>query len=1132
MRRRPQRQVAAEQHHHQHRSPTHSPSREISSRNPEAIRIELLGGFRLRVGSRVIDDNEWRLKKAKSLVKLLALSAAHRLHREQVMEMLWPDLEPHAAANNLHQILHTLRRSLEPSALTRSSAAPASSGYLLLRDDQLTLCPDSPLWVDVEAFEEAAITARHTSREPGAYQAAIDLYAGELLPEDRYEVWVEERRAHLRELYLSLLMELASLLEERGEVEEAIEALGRVVSQEPTHEGAYVGLMRLHALLGKRREALSQYERLSGALIKKFGTEPEAATTRLQQEIWAGTFPQPESLPAGLPAQQQEERAEEVRFAAGASPRRRHNLPAALSSFVGREREILEVKRALAMTRLLTLTGTGGSGKTRLALEVAKNLVGAYPDGVWLVELAGLSEENLVPQTIAGALRVQEQPGQPLPETLAEALRSKKMLLILDNCEHLIEAVARMLDVLLGSCQHLRVLATSREALDLAGEVRWPVPPLSAPTSEDALTAEELEGYESARLFVERASNRRPGSVTTTENARAVAQICRQLEGVPLAIELAAARVGTLSVEQISERLEDSLNLLTGGGRTVVPRQQTLRGALDWSHELLDEHERNLFRKLSAFMGGWTLGAAEVVGSGGDIKEGDVLELLSNLVDKSLVVAEATKEGGVRYRMLEPVRKYAREKLKEGGETDAIQRRHAEFFLEVAEEAEPKLRGPEQGEWLERLETDHDNLRVDLRWLLEHERPEMVLRLAGALWRFWYARGYLGEGRQWLEEALALSGEATALRARVLNGAGHLAWAQGDLEQAATLREEGLKLSRQMGDKAGVAASLNGLSFVARMRGEYLAARSLAQRALAIHRELSDRWGIGLSLFLSGAAATFQGDYAAARPLLEEALAVCREVGDLEYIADSLGILGIMYVNQEDYAAARPVLEEALRIMSTLEDRRGVARCLSVLGDIALEQHEHRAARSRCEEALMMFKDLGDKWWIAWSLDGLAKVAAAQKQHTRAVRLFGSAKALRDSAGVSGPAHQRALCERYLAAARDELDKAAFAAAWDEGRKMTLEQSIEYALFEEEEQPSSATPVEEEPPPTLTYREREVAALVARGLTNRQIAQELAITERTVETHVSKVLRKLGLGSRTQIAAWAIERGPLRTDPA
>jgi DNA-binding CsgD family transcriptional regulator len=309
------------------------------------------------------------------------------------------------------------------------------------------------------------------------------------------------------------------------------------------------------------------------------------------------------------------------------------------------------------------------------------------------------------------------------------------------------------------------------------------------------------------------------------------------------------------------------------------------------------------------------------------------------------------------------------------------------------------------------------------------------------------------------------------------------------------------------------------------MRGEYLAARSLAQRALAIHRELSDRWGIGLSLFLSGAAATFQGDYAAARPLLEEALAVCREVGDLEYIADSLGILGIMYVNQEDYAAARPVLEEALRIMRTLEDRRGIARCLSVLGDIALEQREHRAARSRCEEALMMFRDLGDKWWIAWSLDGLAKVAAAQKQHTRAVRLFGSAKALRDSAGVSGPEHQQALCERYLAAARDELDEAAFAAAWDEGRKMTLEQSIEYALFEEEEQPSSATPVEEEPPPTLTYREREVAALVARGLTNRQIAQELAITERTVETHVGKVLRKLGLRSRTQIATWIVQQG-------
>jgi predicted ATPase/class 3 adenylate cyclase len=729
---------------------------------------------------------------------------------------------------------------------------------------------------------------------------------------------------------------------------------------------------------------------------------------------------------------------------------RPNNLPMQPTPLVGREREAGEVAERLRSeeVRLLTLTGPGGTGKTRLALQAAADLLEEFEDGVFFVALAAITDPELVPSTIAEPLGVMESAGQSLMESLKSYLRQKHLLLVLDNFEQVLEG-ASVVGELVAACPGLKVLATSRIPLRLYGEQEYAVLPLALPDPRVLPPVRVLTQYEAVRLFVERARAIKADFEVNNQNAPAVAEICARLDGLPLAIELAAARVRLLSPHDMLTRLNNRLKLLKGGPRDLPTRQQTLRGTIDWSYELLTEEEKTLFGRLSVFSGGRTLEAIEeICDPGGDI---DALEGIESLLEKNLLRREEVVGGESRFVMLETVHEYAREKLQESGETDAIQRRHAEFFLEVAEEAEPKLRGPEQGEWLERLETDHDNLRVALRWLLEHERPEMVLRLAGALWRFWYARGYLGEGRRWLEEALALSGEATALRVRVLNGAGHLAWTQGDLKQAATLREEGLKLSRQMGDKAGVAASLNGLSFVARMRGEYLAARSLAQQALAIHRELSDRWGIGLSLFLSGAAATFQGDYAAARPLLEEALAVCREVGDLEYISDSLGVLGIMYVNQEDYAAARPVLEEALRIMRTLEDRRGIAKCLSVLGDIALEQREHRAARSRCEEALMMFRDLGDKWWIAWSLEGLAKVAAAQKQHTRAVRLFGSAKALRDSAGVSGPAHQRALCERYLAAARDQLDEAAFAAAWDEGRAMILDEAISYALEGEEE---------------------------------------------------------------------------------
>ena len=633
---------------------------------PQTLRIWLLGGFRVSVGSRSIREEEWHLRKAKSLIKVLALSLGHRLHREQVMELLWPDLHQEAALNNFHYALHVARRTLEPAALAGSAAA--ASRNLRLRGEQLTLCPDSPLWVDVEALEEAAATARYTSMEPGAHQAAIDLYAGELLPEDRYEPWVEERRLQLRELYLSLLLELASLLEERGEFEEAIGALGRAVAEELTHEGAHVGLMRLYALLGRRREALRQYEGLREALFKDSGREPEAATTHLQQEIWAGTFPHPDSPPAGLPAK--EEGVEEAGYSAGGPPRRKHNLPLARTSFIGRERESLEVKRLLAMTRLLTLTGAGGCGKTRLALEVARELVGAYPDGVWLVELASFSDPTLTAQAVAQALAVREQPNRPILETLKDTLHSRKMLLVMDNCEHLVEAAARLVDALLGSCPRLRILATSRETLNSAGEVNWVVPSLSVPDfcQEEAYTPQKLEVYESLRLFVERARQRDPSFVVSVRNAQAVAQVCRRLEGIPLAIELAAARMGVFSAQQLSIRLEDSLKLLSKGERTAEPKHRSLRATLEWSHKLLSENEQILFRRLSVFAGGWTLEAAEEVCSGEGIEEGDILDLLAELVESSLVVSEAIgEEEVVRFRMLEPLRQYAQERLEESG---------------------------------------------------------------------------------------------------------------------------------------------------------------------------------------------------------------------------------------------------------------------------------------------------------------------------------------------------------------------------------------------------------------------------------------------------------------------------------
>jgi predicted ATPase len=595
---------------------------------------------------------------------------------------------------------------------------------------------------------------------------AIDLYAGELLPEDRYEGWVEERRAQLKELYLSLLSALGALYEERKEFEMGIEALSRVVGEEPTHEGAHGGLMRLYALLGRRREALSQYERLREALFRGFGTEPDAATTTLQQQIWAGTFPHHSDSPsADLPA-----RDEEARSDVGA-PSRRHNLPLARTSFIGREQEKLEVKRLLAMTRLLTLTAAGGCGKTRLAVEVASDLVGAYPDGVWLVDLAPLSDPTLVAQAVAQALSVREQPGRALLQTLKDTLRSRKILLVVDNCEHLMEAVVGVVDALLDSCPDLRILATSRERLDTAGEVNWVVPSLKMPDARGASTSQELEAYESVRLFLERARQRDHSFVLSVRNARAVAQVCRRLEGIPLAIELAAARVGTLSVEQVSKRLEGSLELLTRGGRTAVPRHRTLKGTLDWSYDLLSGCERKVFRKLSVFAEGWTLEALEAVGSDEGVAESEVLELLSGLVEKSLVVAKGFDEGAARYRLLEPVKQYALEMLEERGEAEEAKRAHAQYFLALSEQAESELLGPREAQWYDRLEEEHDNIRAALVYSLEGAEPELGLRLAGAIWWFWHRHGHLSEGLRWLDEGLAKGSRASAIaRVKALGG--------------------------------------------------------------------------------------------------------------------------------------------------------------------------------------------------------------------------------------------------------------------------------------------------------------------------------------------------------------------------
>jgi len=945
----------------------------------------------------------------------------------------------------------------------------------------LALDPSGPLQVDVVAFEEAAVAALG-SRDPGAYEAAVQLYTGELLPEDRYETWVEDRRTSLRRRYLALLVDLAEIYEEYGEFELATKMLEDVVSSESTHERAHFDLMRLYTRSGQRLEALRQYKKLQEALSRNLGNKPAEASHQLYEEIRAGRSPLSQPLL--------------VNHASEKYPTdTQHNLPAARTRCIEREGELGELKQVLATTRLLTLTGVCGSGKTRLALEVAKNLVGAYPDGVWLTELATLSEAALVHQALATALGVREQTGRPLIATVVDALRNKQVLLVLDNCEHLIDPVAHLVDILLRSCPYLQVLATSRQALGILGEVKWPVLPLSLPDPLRPPSLKNLAAVESVRLFVERARYHNPAFALSVENAGVVTDICRQLDGIPLGIELAAARLGVLSVEQIAARLKNSLALLTGGDRTVPSRQRTLHGALNWSYELLSKPERRLFERLSIFVGGWTLEAGEAVGTGDGIDRDNVLDLLCRLVDKSLVMAEADAEGEPRYRMLEPIRRYGQVRAEASGEAAPARRRYAALFLELVETAESELRGARQQEWLERLEREHDNLRAILSWALEGEDAELALRLSGPLGEFWHLRGHLSEGRGWLKAAL-VQGCALAMpaRAKALAQAGCIAWEQGDYERSITFSKEGLAMSRKLGDIVGTTAALTNLAWAALYRNEPRRASKLAEEAMMLQRASGDTGGVARSLLILGMVASVQRDYERASALHEESLSLAREGKDNFAIVLSL-ILGAF---------------------------------------VSLNHRYYERAENLCAEGLGLSQRLGMRQLIATHLHISAALAASQGQLLTSARLWGAAEALHEALGTVISLVERYVYEPYIVALHAELEQAALRAAWAEGRAMTLKEAIEYALSKEEGAPLSVPTPEKasagEPLVNLTSREWHVAFQIARGLTNRQIAEELVISEHTVATYVSRIHKKMGFTSRVQIAASVMEHQLLLVD--
>ncbi|MEO8346217.1 MAG: tetratricopeptide repeat protein [Betaproteobacteria bacterium] len=692
---------------------------------------------------------------------------------------------------------------------------------------------------------------------------------------------------------------------------------------------------------------------------------------------------------------------------------RAHNLPLQLSSFVGREREMQDVKRLLSASRLVTLTGAGGAGKTRLALQVAADRIDDFGDGVWIAPLAPLTDPRLLPQAVAMVLGVKEKAGVSLTETLLMELRGKELLLILDNCEHVIDSSALFCQVLLESCACVRILATSREALRVKGESAYRVPSLATPDPKVPVNVASLTQYAAVQLFIDRALAASAAFTVDNANAPALASICHRLDGIPLAIELAAARIRSMSTEEVNQRLDQRFRLLTGGSRTALPRQQTLRALIDWSYDLLSAAEQVLFRRLAVFAGSWTLEAAEHVCNGDGerppprgaeqvrIDASDVLDLVASLTDKSLVVNEE-QSGATRYRLMETVRQYARDRLREEGDEAQYRERHLAHFLALAELAEQNLIGAEQKAWLCRVDAEHDNLRAALAWSSTPGGDVAAgLRLAAAIYWFWLVRGHCSEGRDWLSSLLAAGrmDQAPAIRAKALHGAGGLAWQQGDFPAARAMFEASLIIRRELGDRRGIAATLNNLGNVACSQADYPRARALGEESLALLRELGNRSGVAASLSNLGNVAADQGDYAAARVLHEESLAIHRELGDLGGIAIQLNNVGVLTAHQCDYGAARAFHEECLTIGRELGDRDCIAMALNNLGEVACDEGDYVVARALAQESLTIFRELGERQSIAMTLNSLGIVAYCEGDLRAARALLEESLAIRRELG-------------------------------------------------------------------------------------------------------------------------------------
>jgi predicted ATPase/DNA-binding SARP family transcriptional activator len=1045
------------------------------------LTLKLLGPMQVLIHGHPLPH--LRSRKALWLLALLTLRQDRPVLREWLAGTLWPDTDQDRAFASLRATLSELRAALEDQGQRLQSP----SRHMLFLD--LTGAD-----VDLPVFDAAM-----RSQNPEAMKQTVALYRGSLL-EGCNEEWVAQERRQREQDCLQALQTLGDAALAAGDHGAAIGYYRRAVSLDPWREAARRGWMEALAKGGNRNAALQVYRELRELLRSDPNAMPDEETSALYAHLRAEARQQSQVQATALAQESVVDKAD-PQVVSG-------YLPHPLTDLIGREQERTEVAAKLRGGRLVTLAGPGGIGKTRLAIEVAEEGVQGgefYPDGVWLVALDSLSESQQIVPQIAAVVGIREESGRSLLKRLIEHLRTKRLLLVLDNCEHLLEASAQVIGDLLRECARVRILATSREALGIIGEVVFPVPSLAAPAPKhlpagSATALQVFADYESIQLFVQRAQERQKGFVLTQHNALAIAQVCFQLDGIPLAIELAAARVNAMTVEQIATHLNDHLSLLTVGNRAAHPRQKTLRATLDWSYALLSVAEQTLLARLSVFAGGCLLEAAEQVCSDPEeagsfpiqnpkskIQNAGVLELLTSLVDKSLVLVETT-QAQARYHLLETVQQYATERFAGIKGAEVIQEKHMAWFLTFAEEAEPHLRGPDQEIYQRRIYSEYANLRVVLtRNARGIGQAEAGMRLSRALWWYWRTQGRFREGSEYLEAALAWEGAQgeTPARAQALMVAGDFARLQRDYKAARALHAESLAISQKVGDKAATAHSLNNLGHVAREQNDYDSAQTLYEQGLALYQELGDKRETVHLLNDLGLVAYYRGDYTLAWTLYEQGLAIRREFGDKAALAHSLYCLGLVAQARGDYDSARTLYEQGLALNRELGDKAATAHSLHCLGTVARDQGDYETARMRLQASLALYRETGDSFLIhvlgalghmarevgdyaqattfyqeslllrqeqgdvltiACSLEDFAGLAGRQGQYECAVRLLGSTEVLCASLGRPLPVAVAEEYERTVAGAHATLGDEAFATTWKAGRTMTLEQAVAYAL--------------------------------------------------------------------------------------